>query len=323
MKNPDRVLVIRLSSFGDVVLTYNFLKELRKAYPESEIHFLVKQKYKQLLEVVPYINKIITVSSSDSILAIRKQLIFNHYDLVFDLSNHLKTFILTLFLRSRKIRFKKDYFKKFLLVYFKINFFKDIIPVYKKYLLTLSKVTHNVSYNFVPLLENLKLPNLLSYKYIVLAPSSGHFTKTYPKEMFEKIFGEFSSNSGKKIVLVGDNTPSDLEICSYLEVRLKNCVNLCGKTDFKKLLSLVFYGEFIVCNDSGILHLAEAMNKKTFVFFGSTVKEFGFFPQLPTTTVFENNEISCRPCTKIGRSKCPRKHFKCMYEIKVNSEFLL
>ncbi|MGB9696869.1 MAG: glycosyltransferase family 9 protein [Ignavibacteria bacterium] len=319
MRNFRRILVIRLSSFGDVVLTYNFLKELKKTFPDTEIHFLVKEKYKQLLESFSFINKIITVSPADSLLNIRKSLNVNRYDLVFDLSNHLKTRILTLFLPSRKVRFKKDYFKKFFLIYFKINFFKDIIPVYKRYLLTLSKVALNVSHRFVPLLENLNPQHLLFDKYIVLAPSAGHFTKTFPKELFAKLFEKFSSHFLGKIVLVGDNTPADLEICSYLEARLNNCINLCGKTDFKQLISLVFYSEFVVCNDSGILHLSEAMNKKTFVFFGSTVKEFGFFPQLSTTTVFENNEIGCRPCTKIGRSSCPKKHFNCMYGIKINS----
>lgn len=318
MKNFRRILVIRLSSFGDIVLTYNFLKELRRSFPDAEVHFLVKQKYTQLLEFIPFIDKIIVVSPTDNLLGIRKSFAPNCYDLIFDLSNHLKTRILTLFLHSRKIRFNKEYFKKFCLIYFKINFFKELVPVYKKYLLTLHKLVQNVSYDFVPILENLNPQRLFSYKYIILAPSSGHFTKTFPKEIFAKLFEDFSYKTGKKIVLVGENTTADLEICSYLENRLNGCINLCGKTDFKQLVSLIFYSEFVVCNDSGILHLSEMMNKKTFVFFGSTVKEFGFFPQLPGTTVFENNQISCRPCTKIGRSKCPKKHFNCMYGIKVN-----
>jgi ADP-heptose:LPS heptosyltransferase len=318
MKNFRRILVIRLSSFGDIVLTYNFLKELKKSFPYAEIHFLVKEEYKQLLEVSSAIDKIITVSPASRLLDIRKSLKVNHYDAIFDLSNHFKTRILTLFLSSRKIRFKKEYFKKFCLIYFKVNFFKEVIPVYKRYLLTLSELTQDISYDFLPVLENLNPERLLPYKYIVIAPASLHFTKTFPKEMFVKLFEEFSHQSEKKIVLVGSNNPDDLEICSYLYARLGNSVNLCGKLDFKQLMSVVFYSEFVVCNDSGILHLSEAMNKKTFVFFGSTVKEFGFFPQLSTTTVFENNEIDCRPCTKIGRSKCPKKHFNCMYGIKIN-----
>ena len=71
----------------------------------------------------------------------------------------------------------------------------------------------------------------------------------------------------------------------------------------------------VICNDSGILHLAEALEKKVFVTFGSTVKEFGFFPQLKSTTIFEIEKLKCRPCSHIGRDRCPKTHFKCMNNI--------
>ena len=71
----------------------------------------------------------------------------------------------------------------------------------------------------------------------------------------------------------------------------------------------------VICNDSGVLHLAEALGKRTIVFFGSTVKEFGFYPQLETSVIYENKGLKCRPCTHIGRADCPKGHFKCMNEI--------
>jgi heptosyltransferase-2 len=48
--------------------------------------------------------------------------------------------------------------------------------------------------------------------------------------------------------------------------------------------------------------------------FGSTVKEFGFTPYNCQNIILENNSLSCRPCAHIGKSNCPKKHFKCMEE---------
>jgi ADP-heptose:LPS heptosyltransferase len=79
--------------------------------------------------------------------------------------------------------------------------------------------------------------------------------------------------------LTGSSTEEDTEICKYLD-DLPNTVNLAGKTDFEELINLVKNSEFVICNDSGILHLAEALDKKVYVTFGSTVREFGFFPLL-------------------------------------------
>lgn len=320
MNHIRRILVIRLSSFGDIVLTYNFIIRLRGTFPQAEIHFLVKGKYRQLLEVMPDIDKIFTITPDDTIMGIRKTIAKYRYDLIFDLSNHLKTRLMTAFLGSKKIRFRKDYIKKLCLIWFKTNYFKEIIPVYRKYLLTLTSIMPDIDMEYIPVLKNLQTERLLTDKYIVLAPSAGHYTKTFPKERFVELFRDLFKESGFKIVLVGDKNPVDMEICGYLEANLSGSLNYCGKTDFRQLMCLIQHSEYVVCNDSGVLHLSEAFNKRTFVFFGSTVKEFGFYPQLVTTKVFENSEISCRPCTKIGRSSCPRKHFKCMLDIKVNPQ---
>jgi heptosyltransferase-2 len=78
----------------------------------------------------------------------------------------------------------------------------------------------------------------------------------------------------------------------------------------------------IVCNDSGMMHTACAMEVKVLAIFGSTVKEFGFTPYagreigfLSRNLVLENKALSCRPCSHIGRDKCPKTHFKCMLEL--------
>ncbi len=69
------------------------------------------------------------------------------------------------------------------------------------------------------------------------------------------------------------------------------------------------------------MHTATAVDVPVIAFFGSTVKEFGFTPYNFKNLILENNSLSCRPCTHIGRNSCPEKHFKCMKDITPQSAF--
>jgi heptosyltransferase-2 len=69
------------------------------------------------------------------------------------------------------------------------------------------------------------------------------------------------------------------------------------------------------------MHTATAVNIPVIAFFGSTVKEFGFTPYNSKNLILENNSLSCRPCTHIGRNSCPEKHFNCMKAITPQSAF--
>ncbi len=69
------------------------------------------------------------------------------------------------------------------------------------------------------------------------------------------------------------------------------------------------------------MHAACAMNIPVLAFFGSTVKEFGFFPYKNSNLILENNSLSCRPCSHVGRETCPKGHFRCMLDISPEKAF--
>ena len=72
----------------------------------------------------------------------------------------------------------------------------------------------------------------------------------------------------------------------------------------------------VYSNDTGFMHIASALQKKVVSIFGSTHPSLGFFPYKTNFYVYQNTNLSCRPCTKIGLNRCPAGHFKCMNEIK-------
>ena len=296
-----------MSSFGDIVLTFPFINELRRLYPDAHIEMVSKPQYVELIKLHPFVNNVIPFDKRmKSLLAELK------YDVVFDLQRNIN---------SRRIipsgvkvvRVIKESWKKLVLVSFKINLLKDFIPVYRKYLNALKKFDGRTNTDFTSTELKIKPNIFVSEKYIVLSPSSKHFTKRLPESKFSLLLKDLMT----KVILTGDNNETDKEICQYFDTQLNNPLNLCGKLSFPELAGIIKNAEFIVCNDSGVLHLAEALGKKVFVFFGSTVKEFGFFPQLESTLVSEINGLKCRPCTHIGRNKCPVRNFKCMSDIDV------
>jgi ADP-heptose:LPS heptosyltransferase len=313
---PDikKILVIRFSSFGDIVLTYPFLTLLRKYFPSARIDYLTKSAYAPLVKMHGSTDNIIEFKN-EKIGELRNIIKKNNYDLIFDLHKNIRSVFSTLFTKPEKIRYKKNTIKKLLLAAFKINLLDNIVPVYKTYINALSEI--HFQENMDLLKADLIFDNEPAVKepYILIAPSSKHFTKTLPKDKFEEIIKEVKN---KKIVLIGDRSFKDMELCVYLEKISPRVINLCGKTNYNTLANLIFNCDLVICNDSGVLHLAEALDKKIIVFFGSTVKEFGFYPQLESTVVFENNNLKCRPCTHIGKAECPKKHFKCMNDINVN-----
>ncbi|MEO8208979.1 MAG: glycosyltransferase family 9 protein [bacterium] len=312
MPEIKKILVIRLSSFGDIVLSFPLLKKLKEKFPASEIHFFTKKDFSELISMNPHVDKVILLDDNQSLA--RKQINSEDYDLIIDIHKNFRSILSSIFIGGKIYRYKKENFKKFLLVKFKINLFKEIIPVYKKYLLTIQKYLNSDDYKFVVTDLKFDKEKFIESEYIVVSPSSKHFTKTYPADKFIKYI---NSRADIKFVLVGDKSKTDHDICKYIESKCINVLNLCSKLSIDKLANVLYNSKHVICNDSAILHFAESLGKKVTAIFGSTVREFGFFPQLNHSEVLEVRNLYCRPCTHIGRESCPEGHFKCMNEIQL------
>jgi len=311
VKQINKILIIRLSSFGDIILTFPLINHLKELNPSSEIDFITKKEYAQLIKSFRKVDNLLCYGDK-SIAKLRKIIRQNKYDLIIDLHNNFRSFFIKAFNKTKYITYKKGNIKKFLLIYFKLNLFNEIIPVYKKYILPYKKYNERINLNFVT--SNLESENIEDKDYILLCPTSKHFTKTYPKEKFSEIV---KNNSAQTFYLISGDTENEKMICKYIENGNSNVINLSGKTDYKQLISFIKNAKMVICNDSGILHLSESLGKRVVAFFGSTVKEFGFYPQLSTSIVIENKNLKCRPCSRAGKDYCPKGHFKCMNDLTI------
>jgi heptosyltransferase-2 len=317
---------------GDVILTTPALKILRSNFPEAEIHYCTKFSYTDLIRKNPYINKLIGVVDDLSfgrLKEFRKTLAGEKYDLIIDLHKNPKTFYLRLYLRnsSKWIKFRKYSIRKFLLVNFKLNTMKHLPAIAMRYTETLEKIGIKIDKadmsQFQPeiftdkeskervqsIFEVKNIP--ADKKLICIIPFSRHFTKTYPADYFAELINKFDSVQ-YSFVLIGEDKKL---IDTIISKTGENVISLCDTLDLTNIAELMKKCSLVISGDTGPMHIAESINVPLVMIAGSSVREFGFFPVSEKSIVIENNGLSCRPCSHIGRDKCPRGHFKCMKEL--------
>ena len=149
-------------------------------------------------------------------------------------------------------------------------------------------------------------------KFIGICPGAKHFTKRWLKKHFIELCKLLNDNGFKPVLFGGK---FDKELCDEIKQKIPNAINLCNDNDILKTAADMKKCIAVVSNDSGLMHTAVSVGCKVAMIAGSTVKEFGFFPYSSSSIVIENNGLSCRPCSHIGKDKCPKGHFKCMLEL--------
>ncbi len=309
-KQKNKILIIRLSSLGDILLTTPVIRSLKRKFPNSQIDFIVKKQFKDALLYNSNISNVI-IYENENVKLLKSDLKSENYDLVIDLQNNFRSNELTNGMKGQIRRFKKPSVKKLLLVWFKINLLKDLKTIHERYAEAAGIEIDNKKLElFYP--QDVKTELKESGKYIGLAPGSKHFTKRWPSEYFIEL-GNNLVKQGFTIVLFGGK--DDKELCTAISVNINGSINLQNEDQLLQTAAEMKRCKLIISNDSGLMHTASAAGVPLVSIFGSTVREFGFMPEGSQNLILENKSLSCRPCSHIGKENCPQKHFKCMKEI--------
>ncbi len=319
---PKKILILRLSSIGDILLTSPFIRQVRAAFPQAQIDYAVKSVFKDLVKYNPNLNTIYEIRPELGRAGLRdlKQVFKNQsYDFVFDLHNNFRTKKLSAGLNKTVIH--KDRFKRALLVYMKKNTYREIIPISQRYLCTAKEAGVKDDGGglelFWPQSVEEKTNQILAERninsgFIALAPGAAHTTKRWPPEYFKELSQNLNSEFKGKILLLG----SAAEQVKLNEmVTSAQVINFAGNLSLLESAAVLKRAKVLVTNDSGLMHMASAVKTQAIALFGSTVKEFGFFPYRSDHIILEDNTVHCRPCSHIGRDNCPKGHFDCMRKI--------
>jgi ADP-heptose:LPS heptosyltransferase len=307
-----RILIIRFSSIGDIVLTTPVIRCLKQQLTSVEIHYLTKSIFKTVLENNPYIDKLHFLDSrlSDRI----KELKNERFDCVIDLHHNLRTLIIKRKLGVKASSFDKLNWQKWLLVNLKVNKMPNV-HIVERYLETvkfLGVCNDGKGLDYF-LAKQYSLEDLLPtthQNYVGLVIGAQHATKRLPNNKLKEI----CKNIQKPIVLLGGK--EDIERGEDIANGNNHVINGCGKFSLDQSAFLVKMAASIITHDTGLMHIAAAFNKPIVSIWGNTVPEFGMYPyQVDKLTILEVKGLACRPCSKIGYQKCPKGHFKCMNDI--------
>jgi len=331
---PLKILVIRLSSMGDILLSTPLLRQIKAKYGKSEIDFVVKKRFADLLRFNPHISTLIEFDDEDKkkdIRAIWKQLRTTRYHAVLDLHNNWRSNYLRLGLKAEhKNHICKDKFRQICLVYGRKNKYKTVTPIPLRYLMVGKDLEiaddgkgleiYWDAGSETEIRDQLKEKNFdsESKSYVCIAPGAGFFTKRWPAEYFQSLVRMIQHNYGNKIIILGGAADHYLHAVFPSDARL---LNLAGEIKLLHSAFILSRARALVVNDTGLMHMATAVNIPVVSIFGSTVEELGFFPFRGKSAVVQNENLYCRPCSHIGRKTCPEKHFRCMREITPEKVF--
>lgn len=311
-----KILVIRLSSIGDIVLTTPVVRAIKTQIPGAELHFLTKTANEAVIKANPYIDKIHLYDSS------RKNDLFDelkaeHFDYVIDLHGKHRTRQVVRRLKRPSYTYNKLTLGRAFCVAFKVNLLPNKHIVDRFFQAVADLNVHNDHKGldfFIPEgcgFDGDDLPMVFEDGFVAIVLAGQHVTKRIPAS---KVI-EIGSILHKPVMLLGgqDVAEAGEEIALQLGDR---AYNGCGKYTLYQSCSILKQADCVITGDTGLMHVAAAFRKPVAVLWGNTIPEFGMYPYMPGQRFlyrnFEVCPLRCRPCSKLGRAKCPRKHFKCM-----------
>jgi len=314
MKLPNRMLFFRLSSMGDILLTTPLLRVFKKNYPTAQVHYITRQKYAEILQFNPYIDKLWMVNKSPEEI---KSELPQSFDYFIDLHKNCRSRTFALRYLSATYRtYPKLNFRKILLTTCKINLLPQV-HIVERYFHALRDFQLTYDYQGLDFFFPEKFKMELSFapnQYIACVLGGTYQTKKYPVHKWTELIRLLHMPA----VLLGG--PDEKQEGDDIVQQTQNTINFCGKLNITESAYYLKHAAVVITHDTGLMHIAAALRKPIVSIWGNTVPAFGMYPLLPAgyekfSMPIENTNISCRPCSKLGYNHCPKKHFKCMEDI--------
>jgi heptosyltransferase-2 len=328
---PDKILVMRLSSLGDLILMIPMLRSLGESSPGRQVHLLCKARYAGLFEGSGTVDRVITVERGDlrELALLRRRLARERYDAIIDAHNVIRSNLLYHSLRAaRKLQIHKNEIQKSLLIRGKINSFRRIIPQAEKY----AAIALQIGARPNATLAELPIPPGPAQRaaaalweahaddrpVIAFAPGARWPTKTWPADHFSRLVDLVTAGGWRGVLLGGtEDTATNAHVARSASPPL---LDLTGRLSIMESAAVLKRCAALVTNDSAPLHLAEAVGTPVVAFFGPTVREFGYFPRLQRSRALEV-DLGCRPCSRNGARACPYGTKECLTAISPERAF--
>lgn len=322
-----KFLVIRFSSIGDLVLTTPVVRCLKKQVTGAEIHYLIKPQFKMVMEPNPYIDKFHLLQQDWE--AMIESLKEEKFDYIIDLHHNLRTLRIKNALKVPAYSFNKLNVEKLVFVKLKWNVMPKHLHIIDRYMETVKPFGvyndgEGMDY-FIPReheVADKDIPASHHFGYVSIVIGASFYTKKLPVYKLQ----ELCQKIDYPIILLGAKE----EFAEGEEIRKVDPVklyNACGKFSLHESADLVRKSKLVIAHDTGLMHIAAALKRPVIAVWGSTTPSFGMVPYYGENFLINHarpyddvqvHKLWCRPCTKIGRNKCPQGHFKCMKNISID-----
>lgn len=312
-----KILLIRFSSIGDIVLTTPVIRCIKRQMDDDvELHILIKEKFANLSHNNPYIDK--TFEYSGSLREVIKELKKEEYDYVVDLQKNHRSRAVCRALRCEHHSFHKLDFEKMLLTTFKINRLPNVHIVDRYFEAVKELVVTNDGKGLefyiseTNMMQEPDLPEEFRNGFYAVVVGGSYNTKIMPAEKIIEIVEKLD----EPVILLGG--PGDMQRAKVIADAVgENVWNPVGLLNLEQSASIIKMSKAVLTGDTGMMHIAAAFNKPIVSVWGNTVPEFGMYQYYPKGSdnelnIMEVKDLKCRPCSKLGYKKCPKGHFKCM-----------
>jgi len=320
-----RILVFNVNWLGDVLFTTPAIRALRKQYPDSHIACVAPERCREILELNPHINEIISFDERKANKSIPSKIEFIYslkkkkFDVVF-LFHRSFTRLFLVWLAGIKRRVGYDRKKlSFLLTdkipavdrdsLHRVDYFLNIVRPFcegepdKNYALKIDR--SDTEYVKKLLKENQIEEN---DKFVILNPGANWVFKRWPVEHFAKLADLLQDKFKVRIVISG--AKQDMDLAEQIKKLAHNELTiLSGKTNLKQLAALFKLAKLIVSADSGPLHIALAVGTRTVSLFGPTSSKITGPYDLQLHKVIQKNVTCAIPCFDVvcGDGKCMKE----------------
>ena len=324
-----RIVVLRFSSLGDIILTTSALRYLREKYPTAKIDFVTKKEFHGVLlnnTVIDHCYLFEGQAIRDLAEEVQKA---GDIDILLDLHNSVRSRWLRFNIKATtRLVYRKPYIKRWLLVFLKLNFFKNPRHISEQYTLPLKKLGIEPAYRLPEVSVQEPAGSVLELTsknaYIALGIGAKWFTKRWPVAQFARLIELLhEAYPERNVILLGSEAEKPLVDELLIKVNPSTGLeihDMTGQLSIQETAFIIKHAALLISNDSALVHIASAFETRMIALFRSTVPEFGFAP-VHAKSIVLSEPVNCKPCNHKGLANCPKKHFACAYLLSPDKVF--
>jgi heptosyltransferase-2 len=315
-----RVLCVRFSSIGDVLLTTPLVRALKHRHPDARLYFVTKRALAPLVADNPHVTDIVALEPGESIGHLARRLRALQPTDGLDLHGSLRSAALRLLVRCRWSGYAKRKLARTALIATKIDLYGHNPPVPERYFEAARRGGLDVYPDGGPpefflgaparerVQQWLALRKLDRQPVAALAPGAAHWTKRWPAAHWRSL-AERLRGAGFGLVAVGGS--ADRDAAAALAPLAESAA---GEFSLQETGACLARAAVVISGDTGVMHMATGVGTPVVALFGPTVEAFGFSPYASRAAVLER-DLSCRPCSAQGSARCPLGHHRCLVDI--------